>query len=295
VTSDLRTQWPEFLSQWWPVGLPWIALFFIWKRISNVTRILLILAPLSCIAVEIWSVGWRGDMTAKIWGCVYAACWMIFLPEIARQRAWPFRVILVLVVAACLLSLAYWTTYDWRAMNMDDVGRLDGRGFFRTDERKARIVASLSRLDGQTVIPSLTDDGDHGAPLLLPFSHTRAYAMWSMATDVVFCTNGMGEAGRRLVKINSLYAGKLADPLTFLRQGNIAAVVIYPNDNIDPAIVSQLKQKLGPYYTYEDAWNRTDEQVQKDELSADRPCAGVFVYHPEITTLLGAPKSTAAK
>jgi hypothetical protein len=290
VDGNLRTQGLEFASQWWPVGLPWIALFSIWKRLSAVTRILLILAPLTCVVVEIVGFGWRGDMTAKIWGCVFSACWMIFLPEVARQRAWPFRVILALVVAACLLSLCYWVTSDWRSLNWDEVGRLDGRGLFRSDERKARIVASLSKLDGQIIIPSLTDGIDQGAALLMPFSHTRAYATWSLVTDVIFYTNGMGEAGRRRVNVNRLYTGKLADPLTFLRQGNIAGVVIYPDDSIDLAVLAQLKQKLAPYYTYEDGWNRSDEQVGKDE-SPTTPCAGVFVYHPEVTALLGAPKT----
>ena len=113
-------------------------------------------------------------------------------------------------------------------MSRDDFGWLDGRGTFRTDEQKARIVASLTRLDGQIVIPGLTDADDQSGGLLAPFSHTRTYATWSFVSDVIFYSNGTGEAGRRRVGVASLYAGKLADPLTFLRQGNIAALVIFP-------------------------------------------------------------------
>jgi hypothetical protein len=94
--------------------------------------------------------------------------------------------------------------------------------------------------------------------------------------------------------LNKLYDGKNGNPLFFLRQRNIAALVIYPDDAIDSSVVDQLKQNLAPYYTYEDGNFRTEAQLQSG-LSPTRPCAGVFIYHPEITTLLGPPKDNITK
>ncbi len=286
----LRTQWIEFLVQWWILLLPALALLFAWKWISPITRVYLIVLPPALAAMEIWTFGWRGDMTEKIWSCLFAGGWMLFLPEIARMRAWPFRGILVLVGAACAVSLCFWFRHEWDMLNRDEVGRIDGRGEFRSDPRKARLVESLSQLDGQTIIPGITDGGDEGTPLLMTYSHTRGYATWIVVSDLDFYSNGLGESHRRSIGVSQLYAGKLADPLAYLRQNNIAGVVIYPDDNIAPAVVQQLEQQLAPFYTYEDAWDRTDDQAAKDDIASGRPCAGVFVYHPEVAKLFGTPK-----
>ena len=70
-------------------------------------------------------------------------------------------------------------------------------------------------------------------------------------------------------------------PLTYLR-------------GLLPLLVAQLKTQLAPYYTYDDANSRTPSDVEKD-VNPGNPAAGVFVYHPEITTLLGDPKTQAGK
>ena len=292
--TKLHTQPAEFFMQWWPVYLPGIALLFVWKRLHPVTRIVLLMTPIAFAAVEMINYGERVDATAKTWGAIYAAAWITFLPEIAQQRAWPFRVILGLVVMGSVLSFCFWSTFFWRMTSADDFAQLDGRGRLRTDPAKARILEICSHLDNQVIIPGKPAWAYSESALLPLLCHNRAYVAWTHICDTILYTNGNLEADRRGIEVGQLYAGKNADPLMYLRQRNIAALVIYPDDNMDPAIVEQLKQKLGPYYTYEDATDRTKEEILKG-VSLQRPCAGVFLYHPEITTFLRSVQDEGGK
>jgi len=296
VPHGLHTQWPEFLLQWWPVFIPWLALCCIWPRLSQATRIVLVMTPLAFAGVEIFNINWRSDMTGKTWGMIYAAAWVMFLPVIAREKALLFRAILVLVVINCALSLCFWGTYYARTINPQEIGHLDGIGRFGLDRRKARILETLSRLDNQIVIAGRLEGDSDSSPsaLLIELSHNRAYTTWEVISDYVFFPNGIMEAARRFADVNALYDGKLNHPLYFLRQRNISAVVIYPDDNIDASVVENLKKDLAPYYTFEDANFRSGADILND-VSPARPCAGVFVYHPEITTLLGPAKNDEMK
>jgi hypothetical protein len=289
-----HTQLLEFLAQWWPVFLPWLLLCFIWNRLSPVTRAVLLMTPLAFLGCECFTMGWRSDMTGKFWALTFGAAWIVFLPELARQKAWPFRAVFVLIVLNCALSFCFWTTYYARTLEPAEIGHLEGAGQFRLDWPKARIVKSLAQLDTAIVIPA-RDQSDATPPqLLIELTHTRAYATWEILSDWVFYTNGYNEARTRLALVNTLYDGTMKDPLYFLRQGNIAALVIYPDDNIDPAVVDQLRKNLAPYYTYEDANFRSGPDIQHD-VHPDTPCAGVFIYHPEIGTLLGPPPDDGKK
>lgn len=289
-TTGIHTQIPEFFVQWWPVYLPWLSLFFIWRRLHPVTRIILILSPLAFAGVETWTFGFRYDTTSKFWGLIYVAAWVTCLPEVARRKNWPFRLILLLIVVNGALSIGFWTTYYYRVVNPSDIGYLEGLGQFRLDRRKARILETVSRLDNQIIIPGRSSWALSESGLLPLLSHTRAYVAWSTFSDDALYSSGLNEGLRREVEVNKIYDGKNPAPLFYLRQRNIAALVIYPDDNIDPAVVDQLKQTLAPYYTYEDGNLRTPAQME-DGTSPTRPCAGVFIYHPEITKLLGEAKS----
>jgi len=287
---EQHTQVIEFFAQWWPIFLPGVALCFVWRTLPTASRVVLILVAGSFVWVEMQNFTLRYDMTSKTWPLIYAAGFAVVIPEIARRRAWPFRVILAAVLLCSAVSFCYWISYDYRSAVPEEIGHLDGLGQFRLDRRKARILEELSRLPGQTIIPGKMDGSDSVTAVLVAFSHTRAYATWGMISDIIFFANGVSESGRRWAMIDGLYEGKLKEPLYFLRQADIAAVVVYPDDNIEPALVEKLKQQLEPYYTYEDGNFRTTQQLQMDTLSA-QPCAGVFVYRPEITKLLGEPKS----
>jgi Uncharacterized membrane protein (DUF2298) len=288
-TTGYHTQWVEFFVQWWPIYLPGLLLAFRWRRLHPVTRIALLLTVLAFAGVETWTAGQRFDTTEKCWAIIFAAAWFIFLPEILRQRAWVFRVLALTLVVNSLLTLGFWTSYYARTVDKEDLAQIDGLGQYRTDRRKARILEVVSRLPGQTILPGEATWNASESGLLPLLSNTRSYLSTTNFDAFLFYPNGIGDAPRRQYGVDHLYAGTMADPLVFLRQHNIAALVIHPDDNLPASLVEKLKAQLAPYYTYEDANRRVPRDLDAD-VNPGNPAAGVFVYHPEITTLLGEPK-----
>jgi hypothetical protein len=287
--TGCHTQLAEFFLQWWPIYLPGLLLAFAWNQLHPVTRIVLIMTPLAFAGVETWTMWQRVDTTEKFWALIFAAAWMTFLPEIIRQRGWAFRAVFLVLVVNCLLSLGFWTTYYARLVDTDDIAHLEGLGQYRLDRHKARILEVVSRFPGQTILPGISSWAWSENGLLPLFSHTRAFVTWHNFCDDAYYPQGVKEARRRAVSVNQLYAGAMPNPLIYLRQHDITALVLYPDDKLSPALVAQLKTQLGPYYTYEDAYSRPKDDIVSD-ASPGNPAAGVFIYHPEITTLLGEPK-----
>jgi hypothetical protein len=134
----------------------------------------------------------------------------------------------------------------------------------------------------QTVIPGKSSWSYCESPALAHFTLNRVYVTYSVISDFGFYTNGLGEGWKREVPVNQIYDGKCPNPLLYLRQRNIAALVIYPDDDIPDEIVQKLKEQLAPYYTYED---------YRDGDPLTPPSAGIFVYHPD---LVGFPASALA-
>jgi hypothetical protein len=267
-----------------------LVLVFWWRRLNPVTRITLIMVPLAFAAVETWTAGLRIDMTQKCWGIIFTAGWLVFLPEILRQRSWVCRVVALALLVNSALAFCFWTTYYDRAIYRADIGHLDGLGPFGYDVRKARLLEFVSRLPaGATILPGAPCWSPVESGLLPLLSHTRAYLSTDSMSDWVYYPNSLGEGYRRNPNVAALYNGDLANPLVFLRQNNIAAVVINPDDNLHPPFLAKLRAQLAPYYTFEEANDRNPEDTAHDINPGD-PAAGVFVYHPEVTTLLGEPR-----
>jgi len=271
--TQFHTQIVGFLVQWWPVYLPWLALLFVWKQLHPAVRISLIVTPLAFAAVEIFNVGQRYDMTGKLWGMIFGAGWILFIPALMMQRALVFRVILAALVLEGILSFGYWMDYYWKTIEPKDIAHLEGYGPLRWDIRKAKILEAMSQMKYQTVLPGKSSWSFCESPALAHFTLNRVYVTFSVIADDGFYTNGLGEAWKREVPVNDLYEGKCPNPLLYLRQRNIAALVIYPDDDIPDAIVQKLKQQLAPYYTYED---------YRDGDPLTPPSAGIFIYHPEL-------------
>jgi hypothetical protein len=273
LNTRFHTQIAGFLVQWWPVYLPWLALLFVWKRLHPAVRISLVITPLALALVEIFNVGQRYDMTGKLWGMIFGAGWILYLPALMMQRMWVFRGILAVIMIESILSLGYWTTYYWKSIETQDIAHLEGYGPLRWDPRKAKILEAMSQMKYQTVLTGKSSWSFCESPALAHFTLNRVYVTYSTIADDGFYTNGLGEGWKREVPVNDLYEGKCPNPLLYLRQRNIAALVIYPDDDIPDAIVQKLKLQLAPYYTYED-------YREGDPLSP--PSAGIFIYHPEL-------------
>jgi hypothetical protein len=279
-----HTQVVEFLVQWWPIYLPWLALLLTWRRVHPAVGVILIVAPLAFLGTECYNFGARFDMTGKIWGFIFCAAWALFIPAVAASRFWVFRLLLGLIVINSALSLCFWTGYYWRTINWKDVGEMEGKGDLRYDNSKARILNALLPLKDQIITTGLSAWSFCPCARIANFSGNRDYITWSFNCDNDMFRNGVGEGEQREEELNDFYAGKNPDPLLFLRQHNIAAVIIWPDDEIPDDVLAKLKQQLAPSYPYEDL---------RDADKHDTPNCGIFLYHPNLPLEL-PPAETAA-
>jgi hypothetical protein len=268
-----HTQVVEFLVQWWPISLPWLALLLTCRTVHPAVGILLFVVPLAFLGVESYNVGARFDMTGKVWGFIFCAAWAVFLPAIAASRFWTFRILFGLIVINSALSFCYWTNYYWRTINWSDVGEMEGKGDLRYDNSKARILNVLLPLKNQIITTGISAWAFCPSARVANFSGNRDYVTWSFDCDIDMFRNGVGEGWRREVELNDFYAGKTPDPLLFLRRHDIAAVVIWPDDDIKDDVLAQLKQQLAPSYQYEDL---------RDADKQTPPNCGIFLYHPNL-------------
>jgi len=275
--SDQRTQLGEFIFEWWPVTLLWLSLFFLWRRLPVSVRCLMIILPFLFLFVEFAEIDYRPITTEKLWGAIYSAAYVAFLPVVAMRRWWPYRVITGLVIITTLLSFPYWITHTWRNASLGhDVLRLEGEGPLRSDNRIAEVRHVLDQFHNRVIVTGRPHGAFDESPSLNVFTGNRNYIAWSDRM-LLWCVPTNGEELRRNLTINALYDGKLPDPLRFLRLRNIAALVIWPGDNISDSTLNQLKFQLAPAYEYCDYRDGGAENT------------GVFVYRPQLVTLPPLP------
>lgn len=282
VAGEEHTQIVEFLVQWWPIYLPWLALLLTCRTIHPAVGIVLFAAPLGFLGVEYYTVGARFDMTGKIWGFIFCVAWATFLPAIATSRFWIFRLLFGLIVINSVLSFCYWTDYYRSSINWNDVGELEGKGDLRLDPKKARILNALLPLKNQIITTGVSSWSFCPSARIANFSGNRDYITWSFNCDNDMFRNGQGEGWRREKALDEFYDGKNPDPLLYLRLRNIAAVVIWPDDDIKDDVLEKLKQQLAPSYQYEDL---------RDVDNHNPPNCGIFLYHPDLLREL--PPETA--
>jgi hypothetical protein len=284
--GDERTQVAEFILQWWPIYLPWLALLFTWRKIHPAVGIIMIVFPIAFLGVENYSFGARFDMTGKNWGFIFCAAWAVFIPAIAVRRFWTFRLLLALITINCVLSLCFWTGYYKRTVDWNDVGELEGKGDLRSDPARARILNALLPLKDQIITTGLSQWSWCESARIANFSGNRDYITWSFNCDHDMVRNGIGEGWRREKVLDEFYQAKNPNPVLYLRQRNIAAVVIWPDDNIADDVLTKLQQQLAPSYQYEDLREAGDH---------DSPNCGIFLYHSNLANELPATTNPAPK
>ncbi len=283
ATGLQHTQIPEFIVQWWPIYLPWIFLLLTFRRLHPAVGIVLFVTPIAFAGVEYYTFGARFDMTGKIWGFIFAAAWATFIPAVAVNRHWLFRLLFALIVINCVLSFCYWTSWYSKSITWEDVGQLEGKGDLRLERPKARILNALIPLKHQIIASGMSSWSFCPAARIANFSNNYAYISWSFNCDNDMFRNGFGEGERREIELNDFYAGKNPNPLLFLRLHEIAAVVIWPDDGIKDDVVNKLKQELAPSYQYED--------LREEGDTSSNNC-GIFLYHPNLEKELSAGAAT---
>lgn len=265
IAPQEKTQLFEFIVQWWPIYLPLAALLFSWRSLHPVTGIVVVLVAASLVLMEHWTIADRLDMTGKVWGFLYGAAWAVLIPNLARNPSWATRGTLALLIGMAAVSICFWIDYTDRTIS-DDRWHLDGVGDYRTDPVKGRILDSLAGLDHQVIITGKCEWAYNEAPLLVAFSRNYDYVADDFDCDNHFNPGNFGEGKRRADEVNAFYEGKDTNPLGFVLDRRIAAVVIWPEDAIPDAVLAQLRTDLKSQYYYRDC---------RDQPT-DQPNGGVF-------------------
>jgi hypothetical protein len=240
----------EFIIQWWPVVVPWIFLCFIWDRLNLLVRWIHFVLPILLIFVEVVTFDYRVPMVEKMWGAVYGVGLVTFLPLIFIQSALPYRILTFGYLFITTLFLGAWakisTDYvDWHGVAF----HLSGDTVFANDPQKNRLLQTLKHLHNANVLNGKGDWSYNESPGLVGFSENRCYIAWYAKEDE--CGH-IGEAEYRNQQSNEFFSGEMADRLSFLRNNDIAAVMIYPNDQIPDDTLAKIKTDLAPDYDYLD-------------------------------------------
>ncbi|HEV3272253.1 MAG TPA: DUF2298 domain-containing protein [Candidatus Methylacidiphilales bacterium] len=256
----------EFIIQWWPVIVPWTALLFVWGRLGLMARWLHAAVPLLLIFVEVFTFGDRTLTVEKMWGAAYGAGLVTFLPLVFIQRETVFRFLTAVFIFIGAVFFVAWATISVDQANWQYTAfHLRGDTVFRYDPQKKRLLQVLQNLHGVTVLSGKSAYAYNQAPSIVGFSENRCYIAWYY--QEFQCGHG-GEAEYRDKQSNEFFAGTMPDPLAFLRNNDIAAVLIWPEDAIPDNILQQLKDQIGSDYFYIDC-------------KADGPNnAGVFIRQP---------------
>ena len=240
----------EFLIQWWPIIVPWVILLFVWQRMSLLARWIHAALPLLLIFIEVASFGDRTWTVEKMWGAVYGVGLVTFLPLVFIQKNVVFRVVTFSYLFISVIFILAWFKIEYDQVNWDIVAfRLRGDTVFQSDPQKRRLLQELQTLHAATILNGKSEWSYNQSPSLVGFSENRCYIAWFW--QEIQCGHG-GVADYRDQQSNAFFAGTMQHPLDFLRLNNIAAVVIYPDDQIPGNILQQLQSQIGSEYYYID-------------------------------------------
>ena len=267
-----------FALQWWPVYLPWLALCFVWDRLSLMGRWMHVALPLLLLAVEFVTFGTRSLTTEKMWGQLYGTGLVVFFTLVFMQRGAPYRLLSLglLIFSGFCFSMWYHYIY-YENVDSHNFCYLQGDFYVQADPQTKRLVQVLRRLHGATILPGKSYWAYNYAPSIVGFSENRCFVAYTYQEGQA----GHGEIADYRDKLNnSFYAGEMADPLPFLRSNHISAVLIWPEDKISDALLQHFQDQLGADYYY----------VNCKEGGANN--AGVFM--PQ-TALPGTPLGSASQ
>jgi hypothetical protein len=240
--SLLYTPLWEFVIQWWPVIVPWFFLCFVWLRLTLMQRWIHLVVPLLLIFIECATFANRGLTVEKMWGAVYSVGLVTFLPLVFIRRGLPFRLLTVMFLCISVVFIVSWARIVTTGVNWNNIAfHLRGDTVFQNNLQRKRLLQVLQRLHGQTILPGKSDWAYNMAPSIIGFSENMCYIAWFF--QEYQCGHG-GEAEYRNQINNEFYAGKMADPLPFLRSNNIAGVLIFPDDDPDFCVSDELLEKF---------------------------------------------------
>jgi Uncharacterized membrane protein (DUF2298) len=256
TTKEEHTYIWLFVEQWWPVYLPWFSLCFVWFRLSLMARWWHIAVPVLLLIFEFFTVGDRSHCVEKLWSALFCAGLVGFVSLAFMQKAWPFRILTVFMLACAMGVLWNWWLEAQKGVDWGtNFFRLEGDGILYYDSQKKRLLQVARQLHNETILSGRPSWGYSQAPAVALFSENKSYVGWGLHEQEA--GNG-DEPDHRAQQSNDFYDGKMSNPLPFLAANNIAAVLIWPDEAISDDILAKLKTQLSPAYYYVDC--KEDEE-----------------------------------
>ncbi len=236
-----------YVTQWWPIYIPWLFLTFRWHKLDLMGRWMHAAIPLMLIWVEFVYVGSRSLTVEKMWGGIYGAALVSILPLAFRQTGFLFRSLSVFMIVIFGICFGAWMNERYYELEPNGFFRLQGDSIVQGDHQSKRLLQVLKTLHGAIILPGKSYWDYNAAPAVIGFSENYCYVAYYFQEDN---TGNGAEAKYRDTMNNMFYDGKMADPLPFLRANNIAAVLIWPEDNISDDQLQKFQQQLGHDYYY---------------------------------------------
>jgi hypothetical protein len=250
LTAMDEHTWPWlFVEQWWPVYLPWLMLIFVWKKLSSQTRWLHVAVPLLLIIFEFVTIGWREPTLEKIWSAIYGAGLVCLWPLVLVQRGWPFRIATLLLVGVIGLSLVDWGREMGKMRGVVLFRRFQGDAVLYDDAQERRLLEVADRLKSATILCGKPSWGYILSPAVADFTENRNFVGWTYPEQLA---GHDSEAQLRAKFSDEFYTGKVDDPLPYLASHAVAAILIWPEDEIPDGILAQLQKALTRDYVYID-------------------------------------------
>jgi len=250
LTAMDEHTWPWlFVEQWWPVYLPWLMLIFVWKQLSSQTRWLHVAVPLLLIIFEFVTIGWREPTLEKIWSAIYGAGLVCLWPLVLVQRGWPFRIATLLLVGVIGLSLVDWGREMGKMRGVVLFRRFQGDAVLYDDAQERRLLEVADRLKSATILCGKPSWGYILSPAVADFTENRNFVGWTYPEQLA---GHDSEAQLRAKFSDEFYTGKVDDPLPYLASHAVAAILIWPEDEIPDGILAQLQKALTRDYVYID-------------------------------------------
>ena len=251
IPSVSHTPIWHFVIQWWPVAIPWLLVLCIWNRLDLKMRWFHIAVLVLFVIVESINMGgWRMLTVEKMWGPVYSIGLVTLLAVVFTQPGWVFRFFSGVILLASILSMGMWLNNTW--VNLDwkrESLHLEGHTYVSENPIPQAMLQILERYHAKTFLCGTCGWSYDDSTALAVFSGNRCYIAWFTEENL---SGRQDESLYRTQLNNDFYAGKLPDPLQFLEDNDISAVVIWPGNKIGDDVLGRIKNQIAPGYTYID-------------------------------------------